>query len=122
MTFVTCEMVPSYPEYIYEQAMMRTLKRSAIPCERQDEYEIYYRDWLVGVQRLDIFVAGEGVVEGCLMVFPAAISDLGNMKPQNLRHWMASQQISLGILANFNDAELKPVFMKETTHTIVNNR
>ena len=236
-----------YPEYIYEQAMMRTLERSAIPCARQDEYEIYYKEWLAGVQRLDIFVAGEVVVglkvrpelspinvvqtvsylktvgkevgllfnfggsepefkrvihtfkeqpslsavqqevkpnllfpelsyevigslfavhhvlgpgfvyriyanacyremqsrgldvrplkqmtvyyqgeilgtvkldhllvEGCLMVFPVAISDLGNMKPQNLRHWMASQQISLGILANFNDTQLKPVFMKET--------
>lgn len=244
-----------YPEYIYEQAMMRTLKRLAIPCVRQDEYEIYYKDWLVGVQRLDIFVTGEVVVElkvrpelspinvvqtvsylktvgkeigllfnfggaepefkrvihtlkeqpsspadqqdvrsnllypelsyevigslfavhhalgpgfvkriyanacyremqsrgldvrplkqmtvyyqgeilgtiklahflveGCLMVFPAAIGDLGNMKPQNLRHWMASQQISLGILANFNDAQLKPVFMKETDHTGVKNR
>lgn len=52
-----------YPEYIYEQAMLRALRRSGISCVRQDEYEIIYREWLVGVQRLDIFVADEVVVE-----------------------------------------------------------
>ena len=52
-----------YPEYIYEKAMMLLLSRQGIVCKRQDEYEIRYKDRLVGVQRLDIFVAGEVVVE-----------------------------------------------------------
>jgi GxxExxY protein len=52
-----------YPEYIYEQAMMDELRRRGVPCRRQPEYEIHYRDKLVGRQRLDLFVAGEVVVE-----------------------------------------------------------
>lgn len=52
-----------YPEHIYENAMMLTLDRLGVSCKRQDEYEIYYKDRLVGVQRLDIFVADEIVVE-----------------------------------------------------------
>ena len=53
----------TYPEYIYENGMMHDLHGLRIPCVRQDEYEIWYKDWLVGKQRLDIFVAGEVVVE-----------------------------------------------------------
>jgi GxxExxY protein len=53
----------TYPEYIYENGMMHDLHASHIPYLRQDEYEIGYKDRLVGKQRLDIFVAGEVVVE-----------------------------------------------------------
>ena len=53
----------TYPEYIYENGMMHDLRVLHIPCLRQDEYEIWYKDRLVGKQRLDIFVAGEVVVE-----------------------------------------------------------
>lgn len=54
----------TYPEFVYENSMMVDLGREkGIPCVQQDEYEIWYKDWLVGRQRLDIFVAGEVVVE-----------------------------------------------------------
>jgi len=53
----------TYPEFIYEKAMTTLLRRLGIPCIRQDEYEIWYKDRPVGAQRLDIFVAGEVVVE-----------------------------------------------------------
>lgn len=53
----------TYPEFIYERAMMVLLERLGIRCVQQDEYEIRYKDRLVGVQRLDIFIAGEVVVE-----------------------------------------------------------
>lgn len=236
----------TYPEYIYENAMMRELGREGISCKRQEEYEIYYGAWLVGVQRLDIFAAGEVVVElkakpcltnldqaqtasylkttgrqvglllnfggqqpefrrvfftprpsapppafsaenrpdllfpelsyqiigglyrvhnelgpgfiyrmyanacyremqdrglevkplremtvfyrgepvgevkqkhlwieGKIMLFPVAIRDSAQIEPENLRRWMASQGVPLGILANFHAERLEPVFMKE---------
>ena len=53
----------TYPEYIYEKAITLLLSRLGISCIRQDEYEIHYKDRLVGVQRLDIFIAGQVVVE-----------------------------------------------------------
>ncbi len=53
----------TYPEYIYEQAMLDDLRRKGIHCWRQPEYEVFYRDKRVGRQRLDLFVAGEVVVE-----------------------------------------------------------
>lgn len=48
----------TYPEYIFEKAMVLLLRQLGIECFRQDEYEIRYKDKRVGLQRLDIFVAG----------------------------------------------------------------
>lgn len=53
----------TYPEFICENAMMRDLRRGRIDCIRQAEYPILYKEWLVGMQRLDILVAEEVVVE-----------------------------------------------------------
>lgn len=53
----------TYPEYIYERAMMDDLQRKGIKCRQQPKYKIFYRDRLIGVQRLDLFVAGQVVVE-----------------------------------------------------------
>lgn len=44
--------------------MLHMLRRErGIPCSRQDEYQVVYKDKIVGLQRLDMFVAGEVVVE-----------------------------------------------------------
>jgi len=53
----------TYPEYIYENAMIGDLRALHIPCRQQDEYQVFYKDRLVGVQRLDLFVASEVGVE-----------------------------------------------------------
>src|SRR4029079_13518780 len=52
-----------YPQFIYERAMIADLRHLDIACSRQDEYEIWYKDWLVGRQKLDIFVADSVIVE-----------------------------------------------------------
>jgi GxxExxY protein len=53
----------TYPEFIYERAMMALLKKRGLKCVRQDEYEISYKDKIVGLQRLDLFIADKVVVE-----------------------------------------------------------
>lgn len=53
----------TYPEFIYERVMIALLERLGIRCVQQGEYEIRYKEWLVGVQRLDIFIADKAVVE-----------------------------------------------------------
>ncbi len=53
----------TYPEFIYERAMTALLEHQGIICRRQDEHQIWYKERLVGVQRLDIFVANTVVVE-----------------------------------------------------------
>ena len=53
----------THPEYIYERAMMEELRLRGRATTRQDEYCILYKEHLVGVQRLDLFVAQEVAVE-----------------------------------------------------------
>lgn len=53
----------TYPEYIYEQAMMRELRHRGVLCTQQERYEVWYKERPVGRQELDIFVATEVVVE-----------------------------------------------------------
>ncbi|MFQ5859061.1 MAG: GxxExxY protein [Anaerolineae bacterium] len=53
----------TYPEFVFEEAMTADLRRLGISCIRQDKYEIRYKDWFVGRQELDIFVAQAVVVE-----------------------------------------------------------
>jgi GxxExxY protein len=53
----------TYPEFIYERAMMHDLRKKGLRCRQQEEYQVIYKDRLVGSQRLDLFVADKVVVE-----------------------------------------------------------
>ncbi len=53
----------TYPEFIFERAVRMLLERQQIRCICQDEYEIWYKGQIVGLQRLDLFIADEVVVE-----------------------------------------------------------
>jgi len=46
------------------------------------------------------------------MAFPVAIRDDEQIELENLRRWMASQGIRLGILANFRAERLAPKLMR----------
>jgi len=52
-----------YPEPVFEKAMITDLRGQGVSCVKQAKYEIRYKDWIVGRQELDIFVAQIVVVE-----------------------------------------------------------
>ncbi len=53
----------TYPERFYDRAMVYDLNEMTIRCVQQPEWQIVYRDKIVGKQILDILIAGEVVVE-----------------------------------------------------------
>ncbi len=85
----------TYPEAIYEKAMLLEMQERQIICRQQDEYRIYYKDILVGVQRLDLFVADEVVVE--LKVVPELT---GLHKAQAISYLKVTGK-QVGLLCNF---------------------
>jgi GxxExxY protein len=89
----------TYPEYIYENGMMHDLRALRIPCLRQDEYEICYKDWPVGKQRLDIFVAGDVVVE--IKVAPR----LTRLHKAQTISYLKTTGKKVGLLFNFGGPE-----------------
>lgn len=89
----------TYPEFIYERAMTHDLRTLGVPCDRQDEYETLYKGKRVGLQRLDLFTAGEIVVE---LKVTAVLTPLH--KAQGLSYLkVVGKQV--GLLFNFGSPE-----------------
>ena len=106
----------TYPEYIYENAMMAELERLGIHCVRQDDYAIIYKDYLVGRQILDIFVAEEVVVE--LKARPS----LTRLNAAQTTSYLKTTGKQVGLLFNFGGSqpEFKRVFLSEERRTPAN--
>jgi len=89
----------TYPEYIYEQAMMYELRQRGIPCTRQEEYQILYKGCLVGVQQLDIFVAKEVVVEN------KVVEHITRLHKAQAISYLKTVGKSVGLIFNFGCEE-----------------
>ncbi len=98
----------TYPEFIFENAMVGELGRHRIRCTRQDKYKIFYKEWLVGLQRLDIFVAERVVVE--VKVKPR----LTRLDMAQLMSYLKTTDRRVGLLFNFggSNPDFKRVFFE----------
>ncbi len=89
----------TYPEYVYENAMMSDLQAQRVSCRRQEEHEVEYKGKIVGIQRLDLFVADEVVVE--IKVVPVL---LPIHKAQAISYLKVTGK-RVGLLCNFGKSE-----------------
>ena len=89
----------TYPEFIYEKAMRQDLLDKGVSCQRQPEYEVYYKGKLVGAQRLDLFVAGEVAVE--IKVVP----EFTRLHKAQTLSYLKVVNRQIGILCNFGSTQ-----------------
>ena len=89
----------TYPEFVYERAMMHDLRQMGLRCKQQEEYQVIYKDKLVGSQRLDLFVADEVVVE---IKVASQLTDLH--KAQAFSYLKVADK-EVGLLCNFGGTE-----------------
>ncbi len=94
----------TYPEYIYEQAVIKELQRRELSVKQQDEYEIFYKEYRIGLQRLDLFVVQEVVVE--LKV----ASKLTRLHKAQAYSYVKTVDKQVGLLFNFGSQ--KPDFSR----------
>lgn len=92
----------TYPEYIYEHALMHELRLQGLSCTQQDEYQIVYKDRIVGVQRLDLFVVQEVVVEN------KVADELTKRHKAQCISYLKTVNKPVGLLLNFGS--VKPNF------------
>jgi GxxExxY protein len=85
----------TYREYIYESALMEELRRRGLPTTRQDEYQIIYKERLIGKQRLDLFVVQEIVVEN------KVAEQLTSLNKAQAYSYLKTVGKSVGLLLNF---------------------
>ncbi len=88
-----------YPESIYELAMMEELQSRGLAVSRQDEHQVFYKDHLVGVQRLDLTV-----VEAVMVENKVALQLKPIHKAQGLSYLKTIQR-AVGLLFNFGSPQ-----------------
>jgi GxxExxY protein len=87
---------PGLLEGIYSRAICLELTAARIPFERELEIPVSYRDQLLCVQRLDVVVDGQIVLE------VKSVERLAPVHHAQLLSYLRVSKLKIGILANFN--------------------
>jgi GxxExxY protein len=92
----------TFPEHIYEEAMLEELRLRGIPTTHQDKYKITYKGHPVGIQQLDLFIADELVIEN------KAANKLTRLNKAQCISYIKTVDKQTGLLLNFGSP--KPEF------------
>ncbi|MEK7785343.1 MAG: GxxExxY protein [Chloroflexota bacterium] len=98
---------PGFMGRIYANACYHELKLRGLPIKPYKAIQVFYRGESLGELKF-----GHLRVSDTVMVFPTAATSVADFELDNFREWLQVQQASLGILANFHDTELKPLFLR----------
>ena len=87
---------PGLLETIYSRAIGLELTAAAIPFEREVQIPVSYRQELLCVQRLDIVVASQMVLE------VKSVERLNPVHHAQLLNYLRISKLNVGLLVNFN--------------------
>ena len=87
---------PGFVEPIYQKAMQVALEHRGIPFERQREFHVIFEGVDVGLQRLDLLVGEQIIVE------LKAVAALAGIHFAQLRSYLKATGLHVGLLLNFN--------------------
>ena len=93
---VHCELGPGFLEAIYHNAMCVALSHRTIPFETQKPIPVFFEGSEVGLQKLDLVVKEEIVVE------LKAVKALEEIHKAQLRSYLRASNLKVGLLLNFN--------------------
>lgn len=92
---------PGFTEDIYERAFILELTARNIPFAQQKPVEVYYKDQLMGIYRLDLVIDEKVIVE------LKAITALADIHKQQLLSYLKATGLRLGILINFGTTRVQ---------------
>jgi GxxExxY protein len=92
---------PGFIEGVYQKAMEVAFRHRNIPFERQKTIHLYFEDEDLGVQRIDLLVCGEIVVE------LKAVERFTPIHFAQLKSYLRCLGLRVGLLLNFNAATLE---------------
>lgn len=92
---------------IYANACYRELEMRGLAVKSAKRIQVMYKRKAIG----DVAFA-HILVEGKIILFPVAISNLQDIQLDNLKQWLALSNVELGILANFNAVRLELMFIR----------
>jgi GxxExxY protein len=91
---------PGFLESIYQKAMEVALEHRGIVFERQKEIHVFFEQVDVGMQRLDLMVEGQIILE------LKAIKDFEDVHYAQVRSYLKATGLHIGLLLNFNSPTL----------------
>jgi GxxExxY protein len=91
---------PGFIHRIYANACYYEYRLRGVGAEPRKEYRVIFQGESIGSLKFNHFV-----VEGMVMHFPV-------VSVHNLKDWMRYKGIHLGILTNFYDTAIRPVFVR----------
>lgn len=89
------ELGPGFLESVYEEAMYHELALRGVPCQRQVQIPIHYKNIEVGKHVIDLLVNDQVVVE------LKAITELADVHKVILLSYLAATKRPVGLLINF---------------------
>ncbi len=95
------QLGPGFLEKFYEEALCIELAARGVPFIRQKPISVYYREHLLGKQRLDLLVADLVIVE------VKAVEEMTPVFKAQVISYLTATGLRLGYLINFNTALLK---------------
>lgn len=98
---------PGFIHRIYANACHYEYRLRGVGAEPRKEYHVIFQGESIGALKFNHFV-----VEGTVMHFPVTIRDVADVSVHNLKDWMRNQGIRLGVLTNFYDTAIRPVFLR----------
>lgn len=92
---------PGFLEVVYEEALAIELSERDIPFERQEPFEILYKDQGIGQGRLDLLIGGEVIVE------LKAVERVLPIHKAQVISYLKAMDLNLAVLINFNTRTLR---------------
>jgi GxxExxY protein len=101
------ELGPGFLHQVYRRATMMELREQNVGYRYIKQEPVYYQNHHLGVQETRLIC-----VEGQILVATVAVQEVDNAMKAQLKARMRHQHIQLGLLANFNRAELEVVMVR----------
>jgi GxxExxY protein len=95
------ELGPGFKERIYQQAYALELDSQGVRFECEKMIEVTYREWKIPGQRIDL------IVEGIVLVEIKAVPVIKALHHAQVRSYLKTTGIHVGLLLNFNSLLLK---------------
>jgi len=100
---------PGFVYRIYGNACHHELRLRGVLAEPRRHFQVFFQDESIGRIKFNHFI-----VDGKVMLFPTAVADISSINVNNVKDWMIENGIRLGVLVNFLDTRIRPVFVVDT--------
>lgn len=98
---VHTELKSGFQEFIYHRALEIELKHNDIAFISEKEMNIYYRNQVVGLRRVDM------IVEKIICVELKAVSKLEDIHFVQAMNYLQCMNLNIGLLINFGSSSLE---------------